>query len=373
MFSTFHKSATALFAAALRRRLGLLWGLVLGSLASATQPAQAGTLTIVPMFDSTITGASNAAQIEAAINSAVGTINSLYSTPNTVSVNVYFQQRPLVLGTLVGFTADIEAESYTNYTNALKADSTANPGNTVLSTAIANLSKGNGSSGTSDIAATSVLLRTLGFTAPPCFSATGNYNCGASGHPFDAILTLASNRPLDYTRPIPASPTEYDGLGIIEHGLNEVLGGGRLGSTLNDRISCSTNPSNFFCDKFGPLDLYRYSAPNAPSFTTSGSANSYFSVDGGVTNIVGFNQISSLDFGDFNGNNFGCPGADAFIQDAITCPNQQRENYTTASPEYSMLLSIGYDPVPEPGTLTLLGTSLLGIGALRRRQTRRPR
>ena len=277
------------------------------------------------------------------------------------------------MGNLVGFTADIEPESYTDYTNALKADSTANPSNTVLSTAIANLSKGNGSSGASDIAATSALLRTLGFTAPPCFSATGDYNCGASGHPFDAILTLASNRPLDYTRPIPASPTEYDGLGIIEHGLNEVLGGGGLGSTLNDRFSCP-NPSNFFCDKFGPLDLYRYSAPDVPSFTTSGSASSYFSVDGGVTDIVGFNQILGVDFG---GNNFsGCPVADVFIQDAITCPNQQRENYTTTSPEYSMLLSIGYDPiaaVPEPGTLALLGTSLLGFGALRRRQTPRPR
>jgi hypothetical protein len=92
-----------------------------------------------------------------------------------------------------------------------------------------------------------------------------------------------------------------------------------------------------------------------------------------VTNIVGFNQIRSLDFGDFGGNFTGCPGPDAFIQDAITCPNQQRENYTTASPEHSMLLSIGYDPiaaaaVPEPGTLALLGTSLLGFGALRRRQ-----
>jgi hypothetical protein len=99
----------------------------------------------------------------------------------------------------------------------------------------------------------------------------------------------------------------------------------------------------------------------------------YFSVDGGVTNIVGFNQIPGLDFGDFGANIFGCPVPDAFIQDAFICPNQQRENYTTASPEYSMLLSIGYDPiaaaaVPEPGTLALLGTSLLGFGALRRRQ-----
>jgi PEP-CTERM motif-containing protein len=360
------------------RRLGLSWGLVLGALASATQPVQAGTLTIIPTFDSTITSPPNAAQIEAAINSAIGTIDGLYSTFNTVTDNVYFQLGP---GSFLARTNDgFFGERYTSYTNALKADSTANPSNTVLSTAIANLSKGNASSGASRIAATTGLLRMLGFTAPPCFSATGDFNCGAAGHPFDSIVTLSTTRPLDYTRPTPAfPPTEYDALGAIEHELDEVVGGGGAGSTLNEIFNnCSTNPSNFFCNKFGTLDLYRYSAPNTPSFTTSGSASSYFSVDGGVTNIVGFNQSSGGDFADFGPNVTACSGGgfggpDAFIQDAFSCNNQQRENYTTASPEYSMLLSIGYDPiaaaaVPEPGTLALLGTSLLGFGAVRRRQ-----
>jgi hypothetical protein len=360
------------------RRSGLTWGLVLGTLASAIQPAQAGTLTIAPTFDSTITGAANAVQIEAAIDSAVGTIDGLYSTFNTVTDNVYFQLGP---GSFLARSNDgFFGKSYTSYTNALKADSTANPSNTVLSTAIANLSKGNDSSGASPIAATTGLLRMLGLTAPPCYSATGDFNCGAAGHPFDAIVTLSTTQPLDYTRPTPAfPPTEYDALGAIEHELDEVLGGGGPGSTLNEILNnCSTNPSNFFCNKFGTLDLYRYSAPNAPSFTTAGSASSYFSVDGGVTNIVGFNQNSRGDFADFGPNITACPGGgfggpDAFIQDAFSCNNQQRENYTTASPEYSMLLSIGYDPVaaetvPEPGTFALLGTSLLGFGALRRRQ-----
>jgi hypothetical protein len=161
-------------------------------------------------------------------------------------------------------------------------------------------------------------------------------------------------------------------LSASEHELDEVVGGGGAGSTLNEILNnCSTNPSNFFCSKFGTLDLYRYSAPNTPSFTTSGNASSYFSVDGGVTNIVGFNQNSAGDFADFGPNVTACPGGgfggpDAFIQDAFSCNNQQRENYTIASPEYSMLLSIGYDPaagatVPEPGTFALLGTSLFGL------------
>jgi hypothetical protein len=360
------------------RPLALLLGGLLGGLLGAGQPAQAGTLTIVPTFDSSITGASNAAQIEAAINSAIGTIDGLFSAFNTVTDNVYFQLGP---GSFLAQTNNgFFGESYTSYTNALKADSTANPGNTVLATTIANLSKGNDSGGGSQIAATTGLLRMLGFVAPPCFSATGNFNCGAAGHPFDAIVTLSTSQPLDYTRPIPAfPPTEYDALGAIEHELDEVVGGGDAGSTLNSIAgSCVTNPGGFFCNKFGPLDLYRYSAPNTPSFTTSGGASSYFSVDGGTTNIVGFNQNSGGDFADFGPNVTACPGGgfggpDAFIQDAFSCNNQQREDYTTASPEYSMSLSIGYDPtaaaaVPEPGTLALLGTSMLGFAALRRRR-----
>ena len=75
-------------------RLGFLFGGILGALFAASPPAQAGTLTIVPTFDSTITGASNAAQIEAAINSAITTIDGLYSTFNTVTDNVYFKLGP---------------------------------------------------------------------------------------------------------------------------------------------------------------------------------------------------------------------------------------------------------------------------------------
>jgi hypothetical protein len=224
-------------------------------LASATQAGQAGTLTIVPTFDSTITDASNAVQIEAAVNLAVATIDGLYSTFNTVTDNVYFQLGPgsFLARTNTGFFG----ESYTSYTNALKADSAANPSNTVLSTAIANLSEGNDSNGASRIAATTSLLRMLGFTAPSCYSATGDFNCGAAGHPFDAIVTLSTTQPLDYTRPTPAfPPIEYDAPGAIEHELDEVAGGGGPGSTLNEILNnCSTDPSNFFCNKFGTLDL----------------------------------------------------------------------------------------------------------------------
>lgn len=353
-----------------------------GALAlSCPADASPGTLTITPTFDSSITGAANAADIEAAINGSIGSIQGLYTTFVSTTDNVLFKVGPgsFLAQTFNGFFSN----TYTDYTNALKADAAANPTNTVLATAIANLPKGNNSGGGSAMVNTTGQLRSLGFTAPPCFSASGDFNCGAAGHPFDAIVTLSSSQPLVYKGPISTTPppVQFDAVGAIEHELNEVLGGGGAGSTLN-AIAAGPCPGGFFCDKFGSLDLYRYSAPNTPSFTTSPDASSYFSVDGGATSIVGFNQDSGGDFADFGPNTNLCPGGTGFggpkglIQDAFSCNNEPREAYTTASPEYAMMLSVGYDPtavvpppVPEPGTLTLLASSLLGFAAIRRRRT----
>jgi hypothetical protein len=92
------------------------------------------------------------------------------------------------------------------------------------------------------------------------------------------------------------------------------------------------------------LDLYRYSAPHTPSFTASTTATSYFSVDGGVTDIVGFNQNSGLassDYGDF-GDFLSSTGCTDHVQDAFTCFGQEA-NETRSSPEYQMMQAIGGD------------------------------
>jgi hypothetical protein len=156
--------------------------------------------------------------------------------------------------------------------------------------------------------------------------------------------------------------------GGLEHELDEVLGGGGAGSTLNEILNnCTTNPTDFFCGRFGPTDLYRYSAPGTPSFTTTATATAYLSIDGGVTNVVDFNQNLRGDFGDF-----APPGTGAgqLIQNAFNSTGQN-EPYTTSSPEFLMEEAIGWDPTaqvaaPEPGTLALLGTSLLSLAAARR-------
>lgn len=327
-----------------------LTSVTLAAVALLVLSAPADALVIIPDFDSSITGNVNAAAIEGAINSAVTTIDGLYS--NVVTVPVTFTYTAAAAGNLLSTSQFYFDESYGAYVNLLKADEAANPLNTVLATAIANLSKGNNSSGAKDMAIAGNQLTMLGVPAAAM-----------------SVVNINSTQNFAFTRPV--SSSQFDLIGGLEHELDEVLGGGGAGSTLNSIAgSCLTNPSGFFCNKVGPTDLYRYSAPGTPSFTTSGSATAFLSINGGVTDIVGLNQNSNGDYGDF-----APPGSGAgqLIQNAFNSTGQD-EAYTTASPEYEMLLAIGWDPfaqvvtTPEPGTLALLGSSLLGFAALRRRR-----
>jgi hypothetical protein len=171
-----------------------------------------------------------------------------------------------------------QALSYGTYAADLTADLAANPQNTALSTALANLSKGNDANGSKAVALSSALYAMLTGGTPPTIAS------GSAPH----VNINSSVTNWGFTQPF---GTNFDMPGGLEHELDEVLGGGGAGSTLNSiGGSCSTSPSGFFCNKVGPLDLYRYSAPGTPSFSTSSGATSYFSINGGSTNIVYFNQ-----------------------------------------------------------------------------------
>src|SRR5262249_54815690 len=105
-----------------------------------------------------------------------------------------------------------------------------------------------------------------------------------------------------------------------------------------------------------------YSAPGTISFTNSKSASSYFSIDGGVTNIVGLNQDPDGDYGDWVGSS-----TVARVQAAFSGHHQA--DISAISPEGIALDVIGYGLVPEPSTLALgsAGTLLLAGCAWRRR------
>jgi len=357
------------------RRAGAACGVAvsIGLLAAFCQPAQA--LVIAPTYTTAINTAPNSADIKSSINTAIGAIEHLYSDPGTI--NIIFN---LTAGGFLGQSQTAYySGSYSLYTTLLQIDALSHPWNHTLATALAHLSQGNDANGLRPIAATSGLFR-VGLNAAgvtPCFNASGTF-FGSCNQAYDGIITLSSSQPIQYTRPIPAfngTNTTFDAVAIIEHEMDEILGGGGAGSTLNSIASFGLNnarSSLTFDD--GPLDLYRYSAAHVPSFTTSAAASSYFSIDGGVTRIIGFNQNSTGDFGDF-GPNALCPGGGTggpsnVVQDAFTCRNQMA-NESTTSPEFQMMTSIGWDPVPEPSTLALLGITLGGAWVARRWSHRR--
>lgn len=317
----------------------------------ATSPAHA--LLITPNFDSSITGNANALQIENSINSAIGTLNSLYSNPTTISVN--FSYKAASAGNLLSTTQYYYDVSYGSYVNALRNIANNNPRNTVLATALGNLGQGNDANGSRDIAVASGLYGMLGLGTPATPAPSININ---SSQPFSFGQSTGS--------------TQYDLIGGLEHELDEVLGGGGAGSTLNGVYYGNA----FFASKFGPLDLYRYQAPGTPSFTTSSGASSYYSIDGGRTPIVAFNQSPNGDFGDFGQNCFAT-GSNQLIQDAFACKGPM-ELYTANSPEYTMLESIGWNPfassvspVPLPSSDLLFAPGLAVLAISLKRSGRR--
>ena len=305
----------------------------------------ANALVLTPVFDSSITSNANAAKIEGSINSAISAIDKLYG--NAVTLAVDFTYTAAASSNLLSTAQYFGTVSYSDYVTALRADAASHPNNTVLSTAISNLSYGNDANGSKNVAINLGLAEMLGFISSSLYN---NYI---------PVININSNQAFGFSQPV--SSSTYDLTGGLEHELDEVLGGGGAGSTLNSVYNSSSLGAYV-----GPLDLYRYSALHTSSFTTSGSASSYFSINGGATDIVGFNQTKSGDYGDFAPS---CDnmGSGLLIQNAFNCKGPY-EAYTTSSPEFTMLQAIGWSAaVPEPATIPLLVSGLLGLGAVRRR------
>jgi hypothetical protein len=143
-----------------------------------------------------------------------------------------------------------------------------------------------------------------------------------NGGPYDGIVTLNSSVPLQFTRPTDAG--SFDAQRSTEHEMDELLG---LGSKLGQNGI-----------PFRPQDLFSWSSAGHRNFTSSGTR--YFSVDGGVTNVVNFNQNPSGDFGDWLSQD--CPQANPYVQNAFACTGQSSDIAAT-SPEGINLDVIGYD------------------------------
>jgi hypothetical protein len=337
---------------------------IIGFAIVVTFSGPAHALLIEPTFGPTLTSQPNAAALEAAINNAVETIDGLYSNPGTVQI--LYNYNSGVLGETQSGEAFV---SYSQYTSQLAAVSAANPQNSVLATAVANIAKGN----TADyVLGTTAFLRVaMNFTGPgttPCYDSTGTFVNGCN-QIYDNVITIGN------VSTSPAGPGHNSqAVAVVEHETDEALGGGGTGTTIGENLSGDLCPSSTTCSltAIGPTDFYRYESSGStcadvdstPSYTTSSSAVACYSIDGGKTALVQMNQAGGgSDYGDFVTPSVGPPN----IQDAFY--GGTTNDYTDASPEFIMMQSIGYD-APEPSTLALFASAIGGLGWMRRRRAR---
>lgn len=239
---------------------------------TSTLPASA--LTIVPIFDGTITNDPAAATIENTINQAIQVYQASFSDPITVSIK--FAESSSGLGASSYLYV---SPSYSSYLTKLTSQMT-----TVYdSNAVAHLPPGpnNPVNGSQSVNLHLPLARALGFVGGP-----------ESGQVDGTVYLNTSRMNLDRTS---IDPAKFDLLAAASHEIDEVLG---MASALNGLSNGDPSPTG----NVWPMDLFRYTQTRngTRSFDTALSTQAYFSLDG--TNLLArFNQTAGLDFGDWYG------------------------------------------------------------------------
>jgi len=323
----------------------MLKPLAVFSLAALASAVAHAALTLTPDFttaDTTdfpgsiaMSKAPNASTIEASIDAAIAQIDKIVANPLTFTINFVDDPNTSLGASVDSGNTDI---SFTNYRTYLNAETNKSAVQTV---AFASLPTGQSTN--IDLKSTQVnlggpILEAIGDTSAgkSLISGNGGFAGTIALNLSDMNISRSSN-----------NPNNYDIEAVVMHELDEVLGMGGQGSTLG---------STPVAKDVGPMDLYRYYGLSLRSYNDSSKVVSYFSINGGTTDLVHFNQSSDGDYGDWG--NGTTPAQDEGntppqVQDAFGTPGTQTN---IGEDEAVALNAIGWQ-------LTTAGVTLEGAAA----------
>jgi hypothetical protein len=305
-----------------------------------------GQMVINPTYAANINSDPNATQIKAGIQAAIDRVKAVITNP--ITVNITFQEGAGSLGSSnTAFITVPYGPKTTSgtYLNALSVKQVPSANDVIAAGFLANQANNPVNNNSAGVDVATPLARALGFSA--AISS-------------DSTITLDTTQ-MYFNRSTPVAG-KYDLQAVAAHEIDEALGSGGFGSNLP-----TTNSS------VGVMDLFRYASAGVRSFQTGTNIAPYFSIDGGTTIQLHFNQLGTGDYGDWG--NGAIPAQQAgnsppAVQDAFGTPGV---NVDLGPVERTALDVIGYNvsavAVPEPGTMALLGGVLAAAAA--RRVTRR--
>lgn len=311
----------------------LLSAALLGLLCAPAGAQQPAHLVIVPTYDNSILSDPNGSTIVSTISSAIQVYQNTFANP--ITVNITFSEMSSGLGQSLTYVGQV---GYGTYRNALVTDKLSGGDTAFLNYLPA--SNDPTYSG-KNVRVTTANFRALGFNVTPPI-----------GKP-DSTISLNTSL-MNLSRATNASD-KYDLYAVASHEIDEALG---LGSALNG----GTVPAGLITGE----DLFRYAAAGTRSFNVDPDAQAYFSVDGGQTALVYFNQDSRGDFQDWYSIGQHTPE----VQDAFGTPGVQINLGTN---EVMALRVVGYNlaAAPEPPVTAgflLGGLGLAGLIVARRRR-----